>query len=76
MKILEDTGILFHFPRREKTLILKAVECHNLKEIPECAENSTEFLFYSKLIRDADKLDILKLVSEDYEKEKIQESGS
>ena len=38
-------------------------------EIPECAENSKELLFYSKLIRDADKLDILKLMSEDYEKE-------
>ena len=48
---------------------MKAVEYHNLMEIPGCAENSREFLFYSKLIRDADKLDILKLVSEDYEKE-------
>ncbi len=38
-------------------------------EVPECTEISREFFFYLKLIRDADKLDILKLVSEDYQKE-------
>jgi HD superfamily phosphohydrolase YqeK len=69
VKILEKTGILSRLPQKKKDLILKAVECHNLIGIPECAENSEEFLFYSKLIRDADKLDILKLVSEDYIKE-------
>jgi hypothetical protein len=69
VKILKNTGILSHLPLRERNIIMKAVEYHNLMEIPGCAENSREFLFYSKLIRDADKLDILKLVSEDYEKE-------
>ncbi len=70
VKILENTVILSRLPLREKDLILKAVEYHNLMEIPECSENSRELVFYSKLIRDADKLDILKIVSEDYEKEK------
>jgi HD superfamily phosphohydrolase YqeK len=70
VKILKNTEILSRLPLKEKDLILKAVKCHNLMEIPGCAENSREFLFYSKLIRDADKLDILKLVSENYEKEK------
>jgi hypothetical protein len=69
VKILENTGILSRLSRKEKDLILKAVEYHNLLEIPECAEKSRKFIFYLKLIRDADKLDILKLVSEDYEKE-------
>jgi hypothetical protein len=69
VKILENTEILSHLPLREKDLILKAVEYHNRMEIPGYTENSREFLFYVKLIRDADKLDILKLVSEDYEKE-------
>jgi HD superfamily phosphohydrolase YqeK len=68
-KILENVGILSRLSLKKKDLILKAVECHNLIEIPEFAENSGEFVFYSKLIRDADKLDILKLVSEDYRKE-------
>jgi hypothetical protein len=69
VKILKNTGILSRLPLKEKNIIMKAVEYHNLMEIPGCAENSREFLFYSKLIRDADKLDILKLVSEDYKKE-------
>ena len=69
VKILKNTGVLSLLPLREKDLILKAIEYHNLMEIPGCAENSRESLFYSKLIRDADKLDILKLVSENYEKE-------
>ncbi len=71
VKILKRTGILSRLPLNEKNLILKAVEYHNLMEIPESAENSKEQLFYSKLIRDADKLDILKLICEDYkEKER------
>jgi HD superfamily phosphohydrolase YqeK len=69
VKILKNTGILSRLPLKEKNIIMKAVEYHNLMEIPGCAENSREFLFYSKLIRDADKLDILRLVSEDYKKE-------
>ncbi len=69
VKILKNTAILSRLPLREKATILKAVEYHNLMEIPECTKNSRELLFYSELIRDADKLDILKLVSEDYEKE-------
>lgn len=69
VKILENTGILSILSRKEKDIILRAVEYHNRMEIPECTETTTEFLFYLKLIRDADKLDILKLVSEDCEKE-------
>jgi hypothetical protein len=69
VKLLKKAGILSRLSPREKDLILKAVEYHNLMEIPGCVENSRVLLFYSKLIRDADKLDILKLVSENYEKE-------
>lgn len=69
VKILENTGILSILSRKEKDIILKAVRYHNRMEIPECTETTREFLFYLKLIRDADKLDILKLVSEDYEKD-------
>jgi len=69
VKILETTGILFRLPINEKELILKAVEYHNLMKIPGSAESSKELLFYSKLIRDADKLDILRLICEDYKEE-------
>ena len=66
LKILKKKGILSRLSQKERSLILKAVEYHNLMEIPECVENSIELLFYSKLIRDADKLDILRIVSENY----------
>jgi len=63
-KILKRKGILSRLSLNEKNLVIKAVEYHNLREIPECTIDSKELLFYSKLIRDADKLDILKLACE------------
>jgi hypothetical protein len=68
---LKKIGILSQLPPEEKYLILKAVEYHNRLEIPECSKSSKELLFYSKLIRDADKLDILRIMSESYKEGKI-----
>lgn len=74
IKILNRSGILTNLTQSERSLILKAIEYHNLKEIPghtsEAKGHTGEakkLLFYSKLIRDADKLDILRLLSENYE---------
>jgi hypothetical protein len=67
IKILKKTGILSRLSPKERCLILKAVEYHNLIEIPRCTEDSEELLFYSRLIRDADKLDVLRVVSENYD---------
>jgi HD superfamily phosphohydrolase YqeK len=69
IKILKGKGILSRLARNEKSLILKAIEYHNLKEIPECIVGSKELFFYTKLIRDADKLDILRLISENYDED-------
>jgi putative nucleotidyltransferase with HDIG domain len=46
VKILKNTKILSHLPLRERNIIMKAVEYHNLMEIPGCAENSREVVFY------------------------------
>ena len=62
--------ILSRLPPEESDIILKAVEYHNLMEIPEATSNFPELLFYSRLIRDADKLDILRIICEDYEEDK------
>ncbi|MFY1110156.1 MAG: HD domain-containing protein [Methanosarcinaceae archaeon] len=69
VKILKKAGILSHLVPEESDIILKAVEYHNLMEIPEATSNFPELLFYSRLIRDADKLDILRIICEDYEEE-------
>jgi len=69
IKILKGKEILSRLSRKEENLILKAIEYHNLKEIPERKFDTQELLFYSKLIRDADKLDILRLISENYDED-------
>lgn len=53
--ILRETGILFCLPEVEQESILKAIKHHNLHEIPQ--NDSPEVILYSKIIRDADKLD-------------------
>ena len=76
IKILNRKGILSRLSRNEKSLLLKAVEYHNLKEIPGCTIDSKEVLFYSKLIRDADKIDVLRVISENYdERGKVRNSA-
>lgn len=64
VKILERKGVLSNLPPKEQFLILKAVQLHSCLEIPESFKRSADLLFYLKLIRDADKLDILRIMSE------------
>ena len=67
ISILNGEGVLSRLSRIERNLVIKAVEYHNLLEIPSFTEDSRELLFYSKLIRDADKLDVLRVVSENFD---------
>ncbi|AKB37672.1 metal-dependent phosphohydrolase [Methanosarcina siciliae C2J] len=69
VKILNKEGILTRLPGNEIRLILKAVEYHNLMEIPGNVALSDKLHFFCRLIRDADKIDILRLASEGYAEE-------
>ncbi|MBC2715505.1 MAG: HD domain-containing protein [Desulfobacteraceae bacterium] len=60
VKILENKGILNGFDETLKNLIFRIIKYHNRATLPE-KENET-CLFFSKLLRDADKLDIWKVV--------------
>ncbi|MFC1811458.1 HD domain-containing protein [Thermodesulfobacteriota bacterium] len=51
--------VLSGYPRDEKRLIAKAIACHNTAEIT--ADEDGETLFFIRLLRDADKLDIYKV---------------
>ena len=53
-------------PLREnlKNLILQVIACHNQARLP--ADGSEIFLFFARLLRDADKLDIYKVVTDYY----------
>lgn len=69
VKILNKEGVLSRLPEEEIRLILKAVEYHNLMEIPGNVKPSSKLHFFCRLIRDADKIDILRLASEEYAEE-------
>lgn len=57
--ILENSQILDIISHEEKTIVLKAIKYHNVYKLPR--EEDERVLFFSKLIRDADKLDIYKI---------------
>lgn len=66
VEILKQTDILTRLPNEEETIICKAISYHNLYKIP--VEESTICLFYAKLLRDADKLDIWSTIIDYYGK--------
>ncbi|GAB6100670.1 HD domain-containing protein [Halanaerocella petrolearia] len=67
IKILLDNNVLADLEELIVQLVLTAISYHNKATLPE--NESEEPLFYSKLIRDADKLDIWRVVLKDYNKE-------
>ena len=77
VKTLQSDGFLETIPPENHEIIFKTIQNHNLPYL-EMAE-SDEIIFYSKLLRDADKLDIwyvitneeLRKVIEQKEEEKI-----
>ena len=62
--VLLKSHILDILNDQEKNLIFKAVNYHNRLSLPE--GETSECLFFAKLIRDADKLDIYRVVTEYY----------
>ncbi|MBN2040620.1 MAG: HD domain-containing protein [Spirochaetes bacterium] len=64
ISVLNSSGILKNFDSTAVELITKAVKYHNLASLPE--DESETCLFYSRLIRDADKIDIWKVVIDYY----------
>ena len=65
LKVLNSTGVFCDLARSERRLLCRAIWLHNKYEIPE-TERGDAFLF-SRLIRDADKLDILGVINEHFE---------
>ncbi len=67
VKILVDTHILNDLPEEEKDIIKNGILYHNLRKLPE-DEDPRCLLFY-RLLRDADKLDIWRVIINYYYKE-------
>lgn len=64
VEILKRTGVLTRLPEDEETIIYKAISYHNLYKLP--TKETTICLFYARLLRDADKLDIWSTIIEYY----------
>jgi len=64
LEVLGRTKVLEPVEEKEKQLIEKAIEYHGLKELPK--NLGGEYLLFSKLIRDADKLDVYYTVIDYY----------
>jgi len=71
---LADACILNDLPKEEKNLIKKSILYHNLHRLPE--DEGPRCLFYSKLLRDADKLDIWRVIINYYYKGEDQNPKS
>lgn len=64
VQVLEENGLMVDFSPEHQKIVISAIRLHNNPELPD--DNN---LFFAKLIRDADKLDIFNLFKEKYEKE-------
>jgi putative nucleotidyltransferase with HDIG domain len=64
LEVLRRKKVLEQVDRKSRELIEKAIEYHGLMELP--ADLDGEGLLFSRLIRDADKLDVFYVVTEYY----------
>jgi hypothetical protein len=62
--VLRENGVLNRFNNPTQNLILKVVLYHNCATLPQ--KETKICLFISKLLRDADKLDIWRVVTNYY----------
>jgi len=69
-KVLLEKNVFRGLPKPEQDLIVRSVSLHNVFFLPELLDKRT--LLFARLVRDADKLDILRVVLEYFE----QDEGS
>ncbi len=74
LKILNSKGILNEFDKPLKTLISRIIKYHNRAALP--ANEDETCLFFSKLLRDADKLDIWRVVINYYHQNNSQRNSA
>jgi hypothetical protein len=66
IKILSDNGVLNGLDPSTRELIFCAISHHNRAKLPEGL--TEKCLFFTKLLRDADKLDIWRVVTDYYQR--------
>jgi HD superfamily phosphohydrolase YqeK len=73
LKVLKKTKVLESVDSEERRLIEKAIQYHGLKELPPDLDG--ECLLFAKLIRDADKIDSLYVMTDCYRQYAENSSG-
>nr|HID58967.1 HD domain-containing protein [Desulfobacterales bacterium] len=73
IKILQKNGVLNRLDQSIRNLILRTILHHNRPTLPE--QETETCLFFTKLLRDADKLDIWRVVT-DYYRHKDEKRNS
>jgi len=64
LRVLADHKVLEVCSQEEQVLITKAIGCHNVRILPE--DDDDRCLLFSRLLRDADKLDIWRVFIDYY----------
>jgi HD superfamily phosphohydrolase YqeK len=64
VRVLRENGVLKTLDQKTRDLILRTVSYHNRATLP--AEETKRCLLFTKLLRDADKLDIWRVVTDYY----------
>jgi hypothetical protein len=72
--ILEKNEILCSLDEPTQDFILRTIRYHNRAILPR--EETETCLFFTKLLRDADKLDILKVVTDYYSQQNGNRNGA
>ena len=70
VEVLIEERVLDALEPAERNLILKAISYHNRAALPE--EESERCLFFSRLLRDADKLDIWAVLLDYYQRHEVE----
>jgi HD superfamily phosphohydrolase YqeK len=63
-KIIEENSVLNGINSTDANIVIRAVESHNIAELPQ--GESDRCLLFLKLLRDADKIDIWRVLTEYY----------
>lgn len=74
VKILRENGILDNLDESARELILCAILYHNRVALPQ--KETKECLFFTSLLRDADKLDIWRVVTDYYRQKDGKRNGA
>jgi putative nucleotidyltransferase with HDIG domain len=64
VKVLRSADVLACLPVAQQDLVFQAIANHNMYMIPETCDDRC--LFHSRLVRDADKLDIFRVLADYY----------